>query len=470
MPTAAGLARAIRLPHATALVVGTIIGASIFVQPSEVTGQVPSIPGVFAVWLISGALTLCGALVCAELASKFMRSGGLYVYLSEAFSPAVGFLWGWAMFWVVHSGVIAAVAVVFARYVGYFLPLGTTGIRLVAILVILALSAINCLGVRYGSRLQAWFTLGKLLAIALIVLLAFTLGARLPQHFQIAPGGPESAVPSSSRALAGSLTAAGSASAGDPRVTFPGFIQALVAGLFAFGGWYMVTYSSDETVDPRRTIPRALVWGTAIVTLAYLALNAAYLYILPLQTVATSTRVAADAADALLGFGGGAFLSGLVIFSTFGALSGIILAGPRVYWAMAHDGLAFGWLGRTHPRFRTPARALALQAAWASVLAATGTYRALFSRVIYTEWLFLASLGIGVLVLRRRQDDTAAGRSLSGPVVPILFAAVSVFIVINHMAAHLRDAAFGLTLVLLGLPVYFLRVRGRRACGAPRSP
>ncbi|NIP79115.1 MAG: APC family permease, partial [Gemmatimonadetes bacterium] len=188
--------------------------------------------------------------------------------------------------------------------------------------------------------------------------------------------------------------------------TLGDFALALVAGLFAFGGWHMVTYNAEETLDPERTIPRALVVGTLVVTACYILLNAVYLYVLPLETVAASDRVAADAADAVLGRGGGMIMSALVVFSTFGALSGIILAGPRVYYAMARDGLLFRWLGEVHPRYRTPHRAIVLQAVWASVLVSTGTYRALFTRVIYTEWIFFGLMAVGLILLRRGPGPT----------------------------------------------------------------
>ena len=429
------LQRAIRLPHATALVIGTIIGASIFVQPSEVTGQVPSVAGVFLVWLIAGALTLSGALVCAELASTFTRTGGVYVYLREAFSPAAGFLWGWAMFWVMHSGIIAALAVVFARYTDFLIPIGEVGSKAVAVGVILVLSGVNILGVKHGARVQALFTVGKLLAILLIILAGFLLA------------GPTSDA------------AAEPAGAALGEVPLSGFVAALVAALFAFGGWHMVTYSSEETVEPRRTIPRALFLGTTIVTATYLAMNAVYLHVLPLETVAGSTRVAADFADRLFGRGGGAVMSGLVVFSVFGALSGIILAGPRVYYAMAADGLAFRWLGRIHPRYRTPARAIALQGLWASVLAISGTYRTLFSRVVYTEWIFFGLLAVGLILLRRR-PNLERGYSIWGyPVIPVLFAVTSFAIVTQHIGTNLEESMFGLSLVLIGVPVYYLWVR-----------
>lgn len=430
------LRRAIRLPHATALVVGTIIGASIFVQPAEITSRVPSVAGVLLVWLAAGAITLVGALVCAELASTFTRSGGVYVYLSEAFGRPAGFLWGWAMFWSMHSGIIAAVAVIFARYVGQLIALDTTGTRIVAIGVILVLSAINYAGVQQGSRLQTAFTAGKLIAVAGIVIMGILLGSRVSSHF-VAPA---------------NATAAG------PWDVLVG----LGAGLFAFGGWHMVTYSSEETVSPRTTIPRALALGTLIVTAAYLAMNAVYLYVLPLDTVAKSTRVAADLADVLVGAGGGNAVSVLVMFSTFGALAGIILTGPRVYLAMAQDGVLFRWAGAIHPRYQTPHRAIVLQAVWSSVLVATGTFRALFTRVIYTEWIFFGMLAIGLILLRKRAGVTREYSMPGYPVLPVMFALASFAVVVSQVVADPLNTAIGLGIVLLGVPVYYGAGLGKR--------
>lgn len=419
------------LPHSLAMVVGTIIGASIFVQPSEITGQVPSIPGVFMVWLISGILTFFGALVCAELASIFTQSGGVYIYLREAFSPSVGFLWGWAMFWSVHSGIIAAISVIFARYTAYFFPMSAAATKAVAVVVILLLSAVNYLGVKQGSLLQTLFTLGKIIAIVCIILAGFVFGSRMPEHFVIGD-------------IASNNT------------SVHNFFLALVAGLFAFGGWHMVTYNSEETINPKKTIPRALMLGTVIVTVCYIALNAVYMYILPLDTVASSKRIAADAADALFGFGGGAFLSCLVIFSTFGALSGIILCGPRVYYSMARDGLLFRWVGKIHPRYSTPHRAIIIQAVWSSALVVTGTYRTLFTRVIYTEWIFFGLMAIGLFLLRRRTGVVRGYRIWGYPVIPALFIISSFAIVANQLLSSLTESIFGLSLVLSGLPVYYL--------------
>ncbi len=419
------------------MVVGTILGASIFVQPSEIGLHVPSVSGMMAVWVLAGLLTLCGALVCAELAAAYPQTGGVYVFLKELFSPAIGFLWGWAMFWSVHSGIIAALSVIFARYVGYFVPLGDTGLRAVAIGGILILSAVNYLGVRVGSAVQFLLTAAKLLAVGLVLMLFFAFGAPAPKPI----------TPAAVQVVQFGLRE---------------FALALTAGLFSYGGWHMVTYAAGETREAHRTIPRALLVGTLLVTVCYLALNAAYLHVLPLEEMIRSVRVAADAAERVLGTNGAAFISVLVILSTLGALTGIILAGPRVYYAMAKDGLAFGWLGAVHPRYQTPHRAILLQAAWSAVLVATDSYRNLFTRVIYTEWLFFALLAVGVLLLRRRPNFKTTRPAWSHRVVPVLFIAASLLIVLNQVLTNPRGSAAGLLLVILGLPVYFIWARARQ--------
>ena len=429
------LKRSLPLVPTTAIVVGTIIGASIFVQPSEITALVPSLGGVAAIWFAAGVLTFLGALVCAELASAFSRTGGVYVFLNETYSPVVGFLWGWAMFWSMHSGILAAVAVVFARYVAFFVPLGDVGIQLVAAGAILVLSAINYRGVKHGSQLQTAFTIGKVAAIVLMI----TVG------LAVAPGDSGGAALAAPQAVDGV--------AGE--VAWTAIIQALIAGLFAFGGWHMVTYAAGETIDPTRTIPRALLIGTVIVTVCYVALNAVYMYVLPLDVVISSTRVAADAAEALVGNVGGGLMSGLVIFSTFGALNGIILAGPRVYYSMAQDGLLFSWASHTHPTFRTPHLAIVLQGVWAAVLVFTGTYSQLFSRVIYVEWIFFGLMGLGLFILRRRPDYRPAYRVGGYAVIAAIFALASAVIVLNRLITEPVEALSGLAIVLLGVPVYY---------------
>lgn len=423
----AELARSLTRLNAVAMVAGTIIGASIFVQPSEIARHLATPGAIMLVWIVCGLLTLAGALVCAELASAFPQTGGVYVFLREAFSPLAGFLWGWAMFWTMHSGIVAAIAVVFARYAAYFVPVGEGGIRAIAVTVIAGLSVLNYVGVRAGSRVQTALTIAKVAAIALVVGVAFTVPTTAPAA--------EAVQPESAR----------------------GFLLALVAGLFAYGGWHMVTYTAGETIMPARTIPVALVAGVAIVTASYLALNVAYLAVLPLEAVRSSTRIAADAADAVMGRGGSAALSVLVMVSSLGSLTGIVLTGPRVYYSMARDGLAFGWLAYVHPVHRTPSRAIVAQAVWSGVLAATGAYRQLFTRVVYTEWIFFALMAAGLFALRRRPDYHPSYRTWGYPFVPLAFAGAAALIVVNQIVTEPRDATIGLGLVAAGIPIYYLR-------------
>ncbi len=406
------------------MVVGTIVGSSIFVQPSEVSRAVPTFAGMLLVWIAAGALTWFGASICAELSAAYPRTGGVYVFLREMFSPAAGFLWGWAMFWSMHSGIIAAIAMVFGRYVATIVPLGDLSIRLVASTGIVVLSAINYFGVRPGSAVQTGLTIIKIAAIGVLLILLFATGTpHLP-------------------ASLGTI---------QPR----GFLRALVAGLFAFGGWHMVTYAAEETRDPERTIPRALMLGTAVVVVIYLALNSAYLLVLPFDRVLASTHIAFDATLATAGPAAASAMSVLVIVSSFGAMSGIILAGPRVYYAMAEDGLLFEWMGAIHPRHRTPYVATVMQAIWSSVLVLTGTYGVIVSRVVYTEWIFFGALALGTIALRRARGYSTAFRAAGFPIVPLVFALMCLAIVVNQIVSDPRESLIGLGLVIVGLPVYY---------------
>jgi APA family basic amino acid/polyamine antiporter len=421
------LQRSIGLTHATAMVVGTIVGASIFVQPSEVSRAVPSLPGVLLVWIVAGALTWFGASICAELSAAYPRTGGVYVFLREMFSPIVGFLWGWAMFWSMHTGIIAAIAMVFGRYAATIVPMGDLGVRATAIAGILLLSGVNYAGVRQGSAVQTGLTIAKVVAISGLLVLLFLSGVR-----QYIPNGAPVTIGAD------------------------GFLRALVAGLFAFGGWHMVTYAAEETRDPQRTIPRALMFGTAVVVVIYLALNAAYLLVLPVDQVLASTHIAFDATMVAAGPTAASAISVLVIVSAFGGVSGIILAGPRVYLAMADDGLLFRWMGAIHPRYRTPYLAILVQAIWSSVLVWTGTYGVIVSRVVYTEWIFFGALALGTMRLRRDVSYRPAFRAAGFPIVPVLFAVMCLAIVVNQIVNDPRNSLFGLALVCAGIPIYLV--------------
>ena len=391
----------------------------------------PSPTLVMLAWTAAGLITLIGALVCAELSSAFPQTGGVYIFFREIYGKPFGFLWGWAMFWTMHSGILAAIAMVFASYAGFFVDLDANGSRAVAIAAILVLSIINYLGVKLGGRVQSAFTLIKVIAVFAIILLGFSLSV---------PGG----------AVAGAPAAPISAA---------NFLLAVGAGLFAFGGWHMVTYTAEETINPTQTIPRSLLIGVVVVTLSYVGLNAVYLRVLPIDGVIASKRVAADTFEVLIGSGAAGVISGLVMFSAFGALNGIVLVGPRVYYQMAHDGLWFRIAAHLHPRFQTPDRALLLQAFWASVLVWTGTYRDLFTRVIYTEWIFFAMLAYGVVLLRRRPGYQPAWRMPLVPLAPIAFVIVSSLIVVNQIRVDWQRAAVGLAIVATGIPAYYVWIR-----------
>ncbi len=437
--------------NAFSMVAGTIIGASIFAQPSEIARHLATPGDIMLVWLACGVLTLFGALVCAELASAFPQTGGLYVFLRETFSPLAGFLWGWAMFWSVHTGIIAAIATVFARYSAHFINggnIGDAGIRTIAVAAILGVSALNAAGVRAGTRVQTFLTVVKIGAIAGLVAVGLA-------YVAVSRGsGPD-------------LNMAAQAHTGGG---FSGFLLAMVAGLFAYGGWHIVTYTAGETKLAAKNIPFALVSGVAVVTACYIALNNVYLLLLPLDTVRSSTRIAADAADVVVGSGGASVMAALVMISSLGGLTGLVLSGPRVYYSMAQDGLAFGWLTRVHPERQTPAAAIGAQAIWASVLAATGAYRELFTRVIYTEWLFFALMAAGLFVVRRRPGYRPAFRTPGYPLVPIVFIAASLAIVVNQVWRTPVEALSGLGLVALGIPVYYLAPGSRlQASGNPSA-
>jgi APA family basic amino acid/polyamine antiporter len=441
------LARSIRLPHAVALVIGIIVGASIFVQPSEISRLTPGFTAMLLAWAAAGALTLAGALICAELATAYPRTGGVYVFLRELYSPAVGFLWGWAMFWSMHSGIIAAIAMVFARYATPLVGLDERAARPVALAGVVMLSAVNYAGVRAGSRVQAWLTWIK---VGAVVVLAAVLFAWVGTHGAV------------SKTLPPSLSAEALRAKAEGGRDIANFLLAIAAGLFAFGGWHMVTYSTGETVDARRTIPRALVAGTLAVTAIYMALNAAYVLVLPMDRVLASPRIAADAVAVVGGQGAAAAIGALVALSSFGAMNGIILAGPRVYLAMAEDGVAFTSLGAVHPRFRTPHVAIAAQGVWTCVLVLTGTYRGLFTRVVYTEWIFFGLLAAGLIRARARQPYAPAFRVRPVPLLPAVFAGACLLIVVNQIAAQPLDSAIGLLIVAAGIPVYLVW-RARRA-------
>jgi APA family basic amino acid/polyamine antiporter len=294
---------------------------------------------------------------------------------------------------------------------------------------------VNILGVRAGSRLQTVLTALKVAAVLGIVALLFAFGHPVP-------------------------------AAGGGTVTVRGFVLAVSAGVFAFGGWHMVAYAAEETVEPERTIPRALLAGVLLVTACYIGLNAAYFRVLPVPAVAASHSIAADAVREVAGAAGARIVAVIVVLSALGANNGIILAGPRVYYAMARDGVLFRWMGDVHPRFRTPHLAIALQALWACVLVLTGSYESLFTQVVYTEWIFFALMVCALFPLRRRSGYAPRYRAPGYPVLPLIFVAAALAMALSRILASSRAGLPAIILVLSGLPVYYFWAR-RPARGGP---
>jgi basic amino acid/polyamine antiporter, APA family len=433
-----GLRRALGLWEASAIVIGIMIGSAIFIVPAEITQEVGSERSALLVWTVTGLLSLFGALSFAELAAMLPQAGGQYVYLREAYGPLVSFLCGWTFFLAVQSGSIATVAVGFAQYLGDFFPFGPWHQKVAAAAAICLLTAINYRGVKEGGMVQSILTGLKLGAMIVVVMLGYLL-------VHGAPGGPRSLpTPSGSGFVAS-------------------FGVAMVAALWAYDGWSNVTFAAGEVKQPERNLPLALVLGTAAVMAVYLGLSSVYYHVLPLDQVAGSPRVAADAAVRIFGRSGSHLVTLAIIISMFGSMNGMILAGARIYYAMAEDRLFFRWCAAVHPRFRTPHLSLVLQAAWSMVLLLMGRYDQLFTYVIFAAWVFYALTAFAVVLLRRKLPDLPRPYRVFGyPFVPIAFVLAAVWFIGNTLRQKPMEAGWGSVIVALGVPVYFVWSRRER--------
>ena len=447
---------------ATTIIVGSMIGSGIFIAPSIMAGYVAT-PGVWlGLWLVGGALTLLGALSYAELCAMMPRAGGQYVFLREAFGRLVAFLYGWTLFLVIQTGFNAAVAIAFAKFLGGVgLRVGETDIvlavggltlsraQLVAVVVIALLTWVNARGVRDGALVQNVFTVLKVGAIALLVIVGFASGKGSFSNFA-----PVFGTDLGKKGLEmGFLAAVG---------------VAMSKALFAYDAWNTVTFVGEEVRDPTRSLPRALMAGTIVTTLAYTAACAVYLYVLPLGRMAgvEENRVAADVAGALMGPAGVTLVSVAILVSTFGCVNGLILGGARVLYAMARDGLFFRIAGDVDPRRHTPRGALVLQGIWSAVLALSGSYDRLLTYVTFASLAFNALTVVGLFVLRRkRPDEPRPYRTWGYPVTPAVYLAGAVFFLLYIFAGDPKDACAGLGLVAIGVPAYL--VFRRRAATAP---
>jgi APA family basic amino acid/polyamine antiporter len=429
----------------TMMVVGGIIGSGIFLNPAIVAARVQSAELTLAVWVLGGIVAMIGALVYAELGARRPVAGGGYVYLRDAFGRLPAFLYAWTLLLVIATGAIAAVAVTFATYAASLLQLSPSAQVPLAIGAIVLLSAVNYLGVKPGAVTQNVLTLLKLGALAALI----GAGLLLP-----APG--MSGPPPSHLRAGGELLAVGSA---------------LVPVLFAVGGWQQTNFIAEELIAPERNLPRALIGGVTIVVLVYLLANLAYLRTLGVGGLAESTAPAAEAMDRLLGSRGAALIAAGIAVSTFGFLNLVILVSPRVYRAMAADGLFFPHLARLHPKYRTPTAAILFQCGWAIVLTLTGRYGDLLDYVVFGDWIFFGATAATLFYFRSRERRglEPANLRFRMPAYPgalIIFILAALYVVIGSVASNPANAVRGSALIVLGVPV-FLFWRGRQKVRTP---
>jgi basic amino acid/polyamine antiporter, APA family len=426
------------------LFVGGVIGSGIFLVPGSVLEQVGnSVPLALSVWLGGGLLSLLGALTYGELSAMNPKAGGLYVYIRDCFGPFLAFLFGWTLFFVISSGSIATLAVAFGNYLGEFIPMSPVGTKAVSILIIAVIAAVNVRGTRQGADLQNVTTAIKVMAILVMSAALLWLGKN----------------PILEAATAGPVTGGGS--------LISGFGLATISVLWAYEGWQYGTYSAGEVVNPQRDFWRAFLVGAIALIGIYLLANVAYLAALGTDGVSRSNRVAAIALSAVLGPGVARVATVAILISMFSAVNSIVLTAPRVYYAMANDGLFFRRLARVHPRFGTPALSIIAAASWASLLAASGTFEQLLTYVIFVGWIFYALAAASIFVYRSRAPNAERRYRVIGyPFTPLLFIAAAAALVLNTIVHQPLRAAAGIGIVLVGAPAYFLWRRGARTPSA----
>jgi basic amino acid/polyamine antiporter, APA family len=445
--TQPSLERALGLWAAISIVIGTVIGSGVFLVPSTMLRAVGSVAMLFGVWVFAGLLSLFGALTYAELAAAMPEAGGEYVYLTAAYGPFWGFLYGWTQFWVAKSGSIATLAAGFYTYLTIFYPvlgrnvavlpwhIGPAGSlleihygQLVAIALILALCGVNYLGVRAGGGVQVFVTVLKVTLLATVIL-AGLLGRGSLSHFT-----------GHISALAG----------------MSGFFAAMVSALWAYDGWNNVSMVSSEIHHPQRNLPRALILGTLAVMAIYLLINVAYFYVLTPAEVAASHRVAADTMSRVGGRLAEAAVTFAVLISIFAALNGSILSGSRVPYAMARDGLFFRTAAVVHPKFHSPGHSMVLLCLWSCIVVLSGWFDDLYNFVIFGSWILYLMTTLSVIVLRRKQPNLPRPYRVAGyPFVPVLFVVVALFLLLSTLGTRPRESLMGLGMMSLGIPFYF---------------
>ncbi len=431
---------------ATMLVVGGIIGAGIFINPYLVAQRLPSAGPVLWAWIAGGAIALAGALAFAELAALVPRAGGEYAYLREAYHPLVAFLFGWASLVMIQGGGMAAVAITFAQYTLRLVGASGADPTPLAVGAIAIVALVNVAGVKPGSRLLNVLVVIKIAALAVLILGGLWLARS---------GAP----------------AVAAAPAPRPPATFLAFAAALVPILFSYGGWQNANTVAEEIRSPERTLPRALVAGTVLVVIVYVAVNVVYLTTLTRDGLAATATPAADAVARIFGAGADRWIAAAIAVSTFGFLDVSLLGPTRISYAMAQDGVFFRGFGRLHPRFGTPHRAILLQGFWSIVLVLTGTYGGLVDSVVFADWIFFGLTVVAVILMRRRvplaSRPPGAFAAPGVPILPVLFAAAATFVVAGAAWSNPVRSAIGVLMLAAGIPIYYACRRGSGAVASP---
>src|ERR1700730_12710275 len=438
MVTQANLKRQIGLRNATALIVGEVIAVGIFLTPAGMAKSLGSPLWLLVVWLIMGGMALCGALCYGELAARFPEAGGGYVYLREAYGRPIAFLYGWMALLVMDPGLTAALAVGLASYVGYIFKLSPASLKAVAVGSILFVALVNIRGVRLGGSLVRWLTVLKISLLGLLIIWGF--GMRLGNCSNFTP---LVAQRPGSEPLIGALAGG------------------LVGAFFSFGGWWDLSKLAGEVRHPERTLPRALIYGVAILTVVYVLTSAVFISLVPLERVTSGGVFAAQAGEVLFGHIGGQVLSGIVIVAVLGSLAAVVMSAPRVYFAMARHGVLISAAASIHPRFGTPARAIIIQAALASLLVLVGTFNTIISYFIFVVVIFIALTVAALFTLRRTAGVHSRYRTPGYPVTPVLFLLLIALLLFLLGGRNPLQALLGVGIVALGLPVYYLLFRGK---------
>ena len=410
---------------------GSMIGSGVFLTPSIIARALPSATSIIFVWLIGGLLALCGALTFAELSSLMPEAGGVYVFLSKGYGKLVGFLYGWAYFLVVNTGGIAALSVGFATYLGYFVHLNPLEVKIVAVAGIFVLTVVNVYGVKMGGIFSDLFTLLKLAGIFGVILTGFLLGSSSITNFSISSFSSNS--------------------------VWNGLAVVMIGVLWSYGGWQHATFTAGEAKDAKRDVPIAMIVATLLVTTIYVIINIAYMFLLSPHAIATSPSIATDAVKTVLGGIGGSFIALTIFISTFGTAGIYTLTAPRIYFAMANDGVFFKRLSYVHPKYQTPNYAIIIQSSWAILLVLFwGTFENLISYVVFTDWIFFALASSTVFIFRKKIPGARREYKTWGyPVTPLFFTGTAVWFVVNTLIEKPEQAFAGILMLALGLPVYY---------------